>query len=80
MKEPAFLDKPGTGKRILKGFFVFLGMLLAVDFFIPKHAELPWEEAPAFYAAYGFVACVSLIFIAKLLRSLVKRDEDYYHK
>jgi hypothetical protein len=31
-----------------------------------------------FFAVYGFISCVSLIFIAKALRLLVKRKEDYY--
>jgi len=27
---------------------------------------------------YGFVSCVLLIFIAKLLRIFIKRDENHY--
>ena len=80
MKELSFLDKPENKKRVIRYFFISLGILIVIDFFIHKHAEFPWEAAPAFYAVYGFTACVSLIFIAKLLRFIVKRDEDYYHK
>jgi hypothetical protein len=29
---------------------------------------------------YGFVGCVLLVLIAKLLRRLVKRPENYYGK
>ena len=80
MKEINFLDNPKNRKRVLRYFFVSLALLIVIDFFIHKHAEFPWEAAPSFYAVYGFIACVSLIFIAKLLRFLVKRDEDYYKK
>jgi hypothetical protein len=80
MKELRFLDKPENRKKVIISFFASLGILLVIDFFIHKHAEFPWEEVPVFYAAYGFTACVSLIFIAKLLRFLVKRKEDYYSK
>jgi len=80
MKELSFLDKPENRNRVIRYFFISLGILLVVEFFIHKHVEFPWESAPAFYAVYGFVACVSLIFIAKLLRFIVKRDEDYYNK
>ena len=80
MKTLNFLDKPKNRKRVLRYFFLSLALLLVIDFFIHKHAEFPWEGAPVFYAVYGFTACVSLIFIAKLLRFLVKRDEDYYKK
>ena len=80
MKELNFLDKPKNRKSVLRYFFLSLALLIVIDFFIYKHAEFPWEGAPVFYAVYGFTACVSLIFIAKLLRFLVKRDEDYYKK
>jgi hypothetical protein len=53
-------------------------VLLVIDFFIPKHGHFPWEDAWGFYAAYGFIGCVALIFIAKGLRLLVKRREGYY--
>jgi len=55
-----------------------LVVLLIIDLFISKHAEFPWEGAVEFYAAYGFMSCVSLIFIAKVLRFFAKRDESYY--
>jgi len=80
MKALRFLDKPENRNIVLRCFFVALGVLLVIDFFIHKHAAFTWEEAPGFYAVYGFVACVSLIFIAKLLRYVVKRDEDYYNR
>ena len=31
-----------------------------------------------FYAGYGFVACVLLVLIAKEMRKLLMRREDYY--
>jgi hypothetical protein len=77
-KELTFLDSAKNRKKVRQYFYISLGILLIVDFFIPKHGHFPWESAPEFFAIYGFVACVSLIFIAKLLRLLVKRKEDYY--
>jgi hypothetical protein len=63
---------------VRKAFYLLLLVLLIIDYFLPKHGHFPWEEAFAFYAVYGFVGCVSLIFVAKGLRRLVKRKEDYY--
>lgn len=77
-KELKIFDKPENVKRFLSGFYVSLMVLLIIDFFIHKHAEFPWEGFPDFFAAYGFISCVLLIFIAKLLRIFIKRDEDYY--
>jgi len=33
-----------------------------------------------FYSLYGFVACVILVLLAKEMRKLVMRDEDYYER
>lgn len=77
-KELKIFDKPENVKRFLSGFYVSLMVLLIIDFFIHKHVEFPWEGFPDFFAAYGFISCVLLIFIAKVLRIFIKRDEDYY--
>lgn len=77
-KELKIFDKPENVKRFLLFFYAVLVLLLIIDFFIPKHADFPWEGATNFFALYGFVSCVLLIFIAKLLRIVIKRDEDYY--
>jgi uncharacterized membrane protein YkvA (DUF1232 family) len=77
-RELKIFDKPENVKRFLGFFYASLVVLLIVDFFIHKHAVFPWEEAPDFFAVYGFVSCVALIFIAKLLRLFIKRDENYY--
>ncbi len=77
-KELKIFDKKQNVQRLLFCFYCFLAILFAIDFFIHKHAEFPWEEAPGFFAVYGFVSCVALIFIAKILRKIVKRKEDYY--
>jgi hypothetical protein len=74
-----FFDDPRNVQRVLKGFWVSLFTLLAIDFFVVKHPYFAWEEWPQFYAVYGFVACVALVLASKyLLRPIVKRKEDYY--
>lgn len=79
MKQGHFFDKPHNIKRVLRGFYLFLVVLVIVDLFLPKHPLFPWEGYPSFYGAYGFVACVGLVYFAKyVLRPLVKRGEDYY--
>ena len=81
-RELKIFDKPQNVKRFLGGFYVSLVVLLIIDpiidFFVHKHAEFEWEGFPDFYAAYGFISCVLLIFIAKGLRMFIKRDEKYY--
>jgi hypothetical protein len=77
-RELKIFDNPRNVRRLLFAFFVSLAVLLVVDFFIHKHAHFPWEGRVNFFAAYGFISCVALIYIAKLLRMFVKRKEDYY--
>ena len=77
-KELKIFDKPKNVKRLLNFFYASLILLLIIDFFIYKHAEFPWEGVPDFFAAYGFISCVLLIFIARLLRIFIKRNERYY--
>ncbi|MCF8029109.1 MAG: hypothetical protein K9K81_12150 [Desulfobacteraceae bacterium] len=77
-KELTIFDKPRNVRILLVCFYISLGVLLIADFFIHKHAAFGWEAYPDFFAAYGFISCVLLIYIAKLLRRLIKRSEDYY--
>ncbi len=73
-----FFDKPQNVKWTMRGFYMACILLVAADFIIYRHISLPWEKIPAFYAIYGFVACVVLVVIAKEMRKLVMRKENYY--
>jgi hypothetical protein len=49
--------------------------------FVHRQEELAFAAWFAFYAVFGFVACVALVLAAKeILRRLVKRPEDYYER
>lgn len=61
--------------RILYGVSAVIAML---DLFVHRHTEHPWERVTAFYPLYGFVGIVVLVLIAKVLRRIVMRPEDYY--
>lgn len=71
-------DRPENVNRLLRGFYVVCALLLLLDFFLHRHVSHDWENLPGFYAIYGFVACVLLVLIAKQLRKLLMRREDYY--
>ena len=73
-----FFDKSENVERFLKVIYVICGFLFVLDFFVHRHIEHSWEQLPGFYALYGFVACVLLVLIAKVLRTLLMRKEDYY--
>lgn len=71
-------DKPQNVNRLLRGFYVICGVLLVLDFILHRHISHSWENLPGFYAIYGFVACVLLVLIAKEMRKVLMRKEDYY--
>ena len=73
-----FFDKPENIKRMLKVFYVLCVLLVVADFVVHRHIGFAWEKIPAFYAIYGFVACVVLVILAKELRKVVMRKENYY--
>ena len=79
-RERTIFDKPANPRVLLIGFYAALGLLLVIDFFIHKHPSFAWEGYPNFFAAYGFVSCVLLVYVAKGLRRLVRRDENYYER
>lgn len=73
-----FFDKPANVKWVMRLFYAICILLVFADFILHRHIGLPWEEIPAFYAIYGFIACVVLVMIAKEMRKIVMRKEDYY--
>jgi len=75
------LIRPRTLKAMLTGFIAVLGVLLLVEGWAHRHVIFPWEEWYGFYAAFGFVAYVMLVFVAQyVLRPIVIRDEGYYDR
>ena len=85
-----FFDKPQNFRLVLRILYsvcavvflvdvvdVGLGLLGLADL---RHVERPWEGLPGFYAIYGFVACVALVLIAKQLRRVLMRKEDFYDR
>jgi len=78
-KEKVYLfDRPENVEWLLKGFYAICILLVLADFVLHRHIGFGWEEIPAFYAIYGFAACVVLVVIAKKMRNVVMRKEDYY--
>lgn len=84
-KENDFFDRPHVIKNILLVFYICCALLFVVDFVLLFSDVLGYrklyteiEGVPAFYAIYGFVACVLLVVMAVKIRTWVMRDENYY--
>ena len=75
-----WLDRSENVTRLYRGLWVAGTGLLALDLFLHKHEEFDIAAWFGFYAVYGFLACVALVLIAKKLRGMLKRSEDYYER
>jgi hypothetical protein len=71
-------DNPRNVKRVIHALYAVCAISLLADFFVERHVDHPWEWLFGFYSLYGFVACVLLVLIAKELRKVLMRGEDYY--
>lgn len=77
-EQHGFFDNPKTIRWIRRALYTICALLLIADFVVHRHIYVYFERLPAFYPLYGFVSCVGLVLIAQILRSAVKRDENYY--
>tara|TARA_B100001079_G_scaffold240382_1_gene225230 strand:- start:700 stop:951 length:252 start_codon:yes stop_codon:yes gene_type:complete len=73
-------DKPQNVRRVLWALVAVCIVTIGADFVYHRHIVHPWEGVWGFYAIYGFVACVVLVLVAKELRKLLMRAEDYYDR
>jgi len=82
-EEKHIFDNHENVKRLIRIFFSISFVLFILDFIIHRHLSFEEEgfsveKWPGFYAVYGFVACVLLVLVAKQMRKLLMRREDYY--
>ena len=72
------LGDPKKDRIVLYVLYAVCAVSTIADFFIHRHVEHPWEALPAFYSVYAFISIIVLIFLAKALRMIVMRKEEYY--
>ena len=73
-----WLYRPGTARRLWIGFAIVLALTVLAGFAVDMHPHFAFEALPAFFALFGFGACVVLVFGSKLLGVLLKRRDTYY--
>lgn len=71
-------DNPRNVTLVIIALHVVCAISLAAELIVHRHVDMPWEQLFGFYAIYGFVACVLLVLIAKELRKILMRPENYY--
>ena len=68
-----------------RNIYIIIGLLAAsctvlffADGFYHKHPYFEVENLFGFYGVYGFFVCIALVLVAKSLRTVLMRSEDYY--
>ncbi len=80
MKIVDYLGNPKNRRSLKLYFYISLGLVVLVEFLIPHEAgHFFWEGMVGFGALYGFISCVLIIVVSKLLGHLgLMQREDYY--
>ena len=73
-----WVDKPGSADKLFKILAMVCALLFLSEFTFHKHVIVAVENIPGFYGIFGFVMFTALILVAKMLRTIIKRREDYY--
>lgn len=71
-----FTDR--TAKRLWILFIAILAATLIAGLFIHPHGRGGIEESSGFPAWYGFLACVVLVGVSRLIGFILKRPDTYY--
>jgi hypothetical protein len=86
VKEPVgWMDRPEAVKRLFMIFYVICGALFAAELVLMGTENAhphPLEERMRIfvYPAYGFVSFWFLVLLARPMRKLLIRSEDYYDR
>jgi hypothetical protein len=74
-----YLERPATIRKLKIAFGIVLAVLVGLDFVVHKHPHFSWADVPGFYVLFGFLSCVVIIAVSKILGKLwLTRGEDYY--
>ena len=79
MKQP-WLVRPGTIRLLWVIFLLVLVLTAFASLFTQVHARFGLDGSFAFYAWYGFLTCIGMVLVAKLLGRLLHRKDNYYDR
>ncbi|MBX3705797.1 MAG: hypothetical protein KF911_04105 [Pseudomonadales bacterium] len=73
-----WLTRPTTIRRLWTGFAIVLALTVLAELGIHIKGYFGLDDWLAFGAVFGFLACVAMVLIAKVLGLLLKRPDDFY--
>ena len=75
-----WLVRPETIRWIWRISIVVLAITVLLQLVIKVKGYFGVDGWIGFGAAYGFLACLAMVLVAKGLGFALKRDEDYYRR
>jgi hypothetical protein len=78
------LEDPARLARIKRWFYIGLAALALAEIVLPRifpagESHFAFEDFPAWGSLYGFVSCVAIVLVSKLIGKLwLMRREDHY--
>lgn len=75
-----WLDDMRNVHRIFWALVVVCAVLFLSDAIYEKHVILSFENWFGFYGLFGFLVSFALVLVARELRKILMRDEDYYDR
>jgi hypothetical protein len=73
-----FFESPENVRRFFLTFYVLCGISVVSEFFVDRVTHHPWEPVFGFYGLWGFASFWFLVLVAKQMRKVLIRPEDYY--
>ena len=74
-----WLVRPETIRKIWIGGILVLAVTVALELFTGTAGHFHGvDEWFAFPAVFGFLGCVAMVLVAKVLGFILKRKDDYY--
>lgn len=75
-----WLVRPRTIRGLWWGFSMILLLTVVAQLAIPVKGYFAVDGWFGFGAGYGFVSCLIMVLVAKVMGWLLKRPDDYYEE
>ncbi|MDX2458418.1 MAG: hypothetical protein QNL87_13015 [Gammaproteobacteria bacterium] len=75
-----WLVRPASIRLLWIIFLLVLALTVLASLFTEVHARFRIDGSFAFNAWYGFLSCIGMVLVAKLLGHLLHRKDNYYDR
>jgi hypothetical protein len=75
-----WLVRPDTIRKLWWLFIGILALTVIAGFLVDMHPHFAVENTPGFFAWFGFITCVAMVFFSKLVGVFLKRSDTHYER